>query len=78
MGYVRTNIELDEVALSTVMERFDLKTKREAVNMALRHVAGHPMTPEEILDVLGTGVFGNVPNEGYTLEGEPIDDDLAA
>ncbi len=78
MNYIRTNIEIDADALESVMKQFNLKTKREAVNMALRHVAGHPMSKEEILATLGTGIFGDVPNEGYDLKGNPIDDDVAA
>jgi hypothetical protein len=78
MEYIRTNIELDVCALEEVMRRFDIKTKREAVNMALRHVAGHPMTPDEIIATLGTGIFEGAVNEGYDRDGNPIDEDVAA
>lgn len=35
----RTNIDIDEAACATVMRRFGLRSKREAVNFALREVA---------------------------------------
>ena len=41
----RTNIDIDDEACHKVMERYALTTKREAVNFALRHLAG------EVLDV---------------------------
>jgi len=41
----RTNIDIDDEACQRVMERFALSTKRDAVNFALRHLAG------EVLDV---------------------------
>ena len=41
----RTNIDIDDEACQRVMERFALATKRDAVNFALRHLAG------EVLDV---------------------------
>lgn len=45
----RTNIDIDEDACAVVMHRFFLKTKRDAVNFALRRVANEirPMTAEE-------------------------------
>ena len=44
MGKVRTNIEIDDEPLRTVMDRFGVHTKTEAVDLALRHLAGQPMT----------------------------------
>jgi Arc/MetJ family transcription regulator len=35
----RTNIDIDEVACRAVMDRYHLRSKREAVNFALRTVA---------------------------------------
>ena len=52
----RTNIEIDEELIERVMRRHGLKTKREAVEFALRSVAGpEPMTIEEALAMEGTG-----------------------
>lgn len=36
----RTNIDIDEDTCRTVMDRYHLRSKREAVNYALRLVAG--------------------------------------
>jgi len=46
----RTNIDIDDEACATVMRRYFLKTKKDAVNFALRRVAdeGDPMTKEEL------------------------------
>jgi Arc/MetJ family transcription regulator len=46
----RTNIDIDEDACAAIMRRFLLKTKRDAVNFALRRVANEvvPMTREEL------------------------------
>ena len=35
----RTNVDIDEKACAEVMRRYDLATKREAINFALRTVA---------------------------------------
>ena len=61
MSRVRTNIEIDEVHLRRVMERYGLRTKTEAVDLALRHLAGQPMTREEALAMEGAGAIGRVP-----------------
>ena len=42
------------------MRRYGLSTKREAVNMALRRVAGRPMTLEEARAMRGTGWEGDL------------------
>jgi Arc/MetJ family transcription regulator len=52
----RTNIDIDEEACAKVMKRFSLKTKRDAVNFALRRLANEvkPMTPDEIRAFMDT------------------------
>ena len=47
MARVRTNIELEDSYLRTIMSRYGVRTKTEAVDLALRHLAGQPMTREE-------------------------------
>lgn len=37
------------VAVRTIMDRYGVRTKTEAVDLALRHLAGQPMTREEAL-----------------------------
>ena len=53
----RTNIDVDDELVAIVMVRYDLKTKREAVDYALRHLAGQPMTKEEAM-----AMFGSMPD----------------
>lgn len=55
----RTNIDIDEEACAAVMRRYGCKTKREAVNLALREVA-RAMTLDEALAMEGTGWDGNL------------------
>lgn len=53
MSRVRTNIEIEDSYLQVVMDRYGLRTKTEAVELALRHLAGQPMTREEALAMRG-------------------------
>ena len=43
----RTNIEIDDAKLAIVMRRYGIHTKTEAVDLALGHLAGQPMTIDE-------------------------------
>lgn len=61
MSRTRTNIELDDRNLHTVMARYGLSTKTEAVDLALRHLAGQPMTREEVLAMEGAHAIDSVP-----------------
>jgi Arc/MetJ family transcription regulator len=61
MARVRTNIEIEETYLRVVMDRFDLRTKTEAVELALRHLAGQPMSREEALAMRGAHAIDEVP-----------------
>lgn len=56
----RTNIEIDEHLIERAMRIHGLKTKREAVDFALRRLVGTPMTPEEMLAMQGTGWEGDL------------------
>lgn len=56
----RTNIDLDDEACQRVMQQFGLKTKREAVNLALRRLSIVPMTVEEARAMAGTGWDGDL------------------
>lgn len=53
----RTNIDIDDELLERVMRRYGWRTKREAVDMALRALAWEvePMTKEEFLAMEGSG-----------------------
>ncbi|HEY9565119.1 MAG TPA: type II toxin-antitoxin system VapB family antitoxin [Nocardioides sp.] len=63
MTRTRTNIEIDDVALRAVMERYHLRTKTEAVDLALRHLAGQPMTIEEMLEMEGVRAIDSIPDD---------------
>ncbi len=56
----RTNIDIDEEACRVVMERFQLKSKREAVNFALHSVAGEPLSVERARALKGSGWEGDL------------------
>lgn len=56
----RTNIDIDEELCRRVMDRYQLSTKREAVNMALLHVAGEPLDLEDARSMRGTGWDGDL------------------
>jgi Arc/MetJ family transcription regulator len=53
MNRVRTNIKIDDDAVRTIMDRYGLRTKTAAVDLALRHLAGQPMTRAEALAMRG-------------------------
>ncbi len=57
----RTNIELDNRLVDIIMRRYGVRTKTEAVHLALRHLAGQPMTTEEILAGQGARDIDEVP-----------------
>lgn len=55
----RTNIVIDDELVGRVMRLYGLRTKREAVDFALRRVAGD-YDPERLLELRGTGWDGNL------------------
>jgi Arc/MetJ family transcription regulator len=61
MSRVRTNIEIEDTYLRIVMDRYHLRTKTEAVDLALRHLAGQPMTLDEALAMEGAHAIAEVP-----------------
>ncbi len=56
----RTNIEIDEELIERVMRIYRLRSKREAVDYALRKLVPEPMTRKEMLAMEGTGWGGNL------------------
>lgn len=56
----RTNIDIDDQLIERAMRIHGLKTKREAVDYALRRLVGTPMTREEMLAMQGTGWEGDL------------------
>ena len=57
----RTNIDIDDDVLDIVMKRYGIHTKTEAVDIALRRLAGQPMTIDEALAMRGIGAIGEIP-----------------
>jgi Arc/MetJ family transcription regulator len=56
----RTNIDLDDDACRTVMERYQLPTKRDAVNFALRTLAAEPLSVDDARRLRGSGWEGDL------------------
>ena len=67
MARIRTNIELNEVYVRRIMDRYGIHTKTEAVDLALRHLAGQPMTREEALAMEGAQAIGEIPQDASPL-----------
>jgi Arc/MetJ family transcription regulator len=61
MTRTRTNIEIDDELLNVVMQRYRLATKTQAVDLALRRLAGSPMTREEALAMEGALALDEIP-----------------
>jgi Arc/MetJ family transcription regulator len=56
----RTNIEIDDDLIGRAMRIYRLRSKREAVDFALRKLVGEPMTREEMLAMKGMGWDGDL------------------
>lgn len=63
MRTTRTNIHIEDEPLKAVMRRYGLRTKAEAVNLALRRLAGEPMTRDEALAMRGARALDDVPRD---------------
>lgn len=61
MARSRTNIEIDDDHVRTIMDRYGLRTKTDAVDLALRHLAGQPMTRAEALAMRGAHAIDEIP-----------------
>jgi Arc/MetJ family transcription regulator len=56
----RTNIDIDDDACSAVMRQYGLKTKRAAVNLALRTLATEPLDLHGARKLQGIGWEGDL------------------
>ena len=56
----RTNVDIDNEACATVMRRYGLNTKRQAVNLALRLLAAEPLRLAEARRLRGSGWVGDL------------------
>jgi Arc/MetJ family transcription regulator len=60
---VRTNIEIEDDHVRAIMDRYGVHTKTEAVALALRHLAGQPMTREQALAMRGAHAMDETPSD---------------
>jgi Arc/MetJ family transcription regulator len=69
----RTNIDIDDELVERVMRRYRLPSKRAAVELALRRLAGEPMSRDEALAMEGAGWSGDLDElrAPDTLAGSP-------
>jgi Arc/MetJ family transcription regulator len=56
----RTNVNIDDEACATVMRRYRLATKRDAINFALRTLAAEPLGLDEARKLRGSGWIGKL------------------
>lgn len=61
MARSRTNIEIEDAYVAAIMDRYGVRTKIEAVDLALRHLAGQPLTREQALGMRGAHAIGEPP-----------------
>jgi Arc/MetJ family transcription regulator len=61
MARVRTNIEIEQAYVDAIMDRYGVRTKTDAVELALRHLAGQPMTREEAVAMRGARALAAAP-----------------
>jgi len=54
---------IDDEILERIMQRYGISTKTEAVDTALRYLAGRPMTRDEALEMRGAGLIANIPTD---------------
>ena len=64
----RTNIEIDDEYVELIMDRYGMRTKTDAVDLALRHLAGQPMSREEALAMRGARSIGELPADITPVE----------
>jgi Arc/MetJ family transcription regulator len=63
MSVVRTTIEIEDTYIQAIIERYGVRTKTAAVDLALRHLAGQPMTREEALAMRGNLALDELPTD---------------
>lgn len=56
----RTNIDIDDDLVAEAMRRYGLKTKKEAVDLALRRLVGPRLTREFLKSLRGIGWEGDL------------------
>jgi Arc/MetJ family transcription regulator len=56
----RTNIDIDDELIAEAMRRYHLKTKKEAVDLALRRLVGPRLSVEFLESLEGMGWEGDL------------------
>jgi Arc/MetJ family transcription regulator len=56
----RTNIDIDDELVAEAMRKYGLKTKKEAVDLALRRLVGPRLSPEFFESLEGIGWDGDL------------------
>ncbi|MGH4006758.1 MAG: type II toxin-antitoxin system VapB family antitoxin [Pseudonocardiaceae bacterium] len=56
----RTNIDIDDELIGEAMRRYGLKTKKDAVDLALRRLVGPRLSPEFLASLEGIGWDGDL------------------
>ncbi len=56
----RTNIDINDELVIEVMRRYGLRTKKEAVDLALRRLVGPRLSPEFLESLEGIGWDGDL------------------
>ncbi|GAB2757252.1 type II toxin-antitoxin system VapB family antitoxin [Nocardioides salsibiostraticola] len=65
----RTNIDIDNQLVGEVMRRFNCRTKKDAVDFALRRLVGPVMTRDEMRALKGIGWDADLDE----LRGDSVD-----
>lgn len=64
------NLDIDDDLVEQIRQRYRLKTKTEAIDLALRRVAFEPMTREEALAMEGACAIGEIPEDRFVPPGD--------
>jgi Arc/MetJ family transcription regulator len=56
----RTNVDVDEELVTEVIRRYHLRSKREAIDLALRRLVGEAPSAAEALSLEGSGWEGDL------------------
>lgn len=56
----RTNIDIDDDLIAEAMRRYRVRTKRDAVDLALRRLVGEPLSTEFLINLAGLGWDGDL------------------
>jgi Arc/MetJ family transcription regulator len=67
---MRTNIDIDDELLARAMRTYGLRTKREAVDYALRRLVAEPFDAAEARAMRGSGWDADLSE---VREGSPVD-----